>query len=111
MDFDFVSALFQKALESISVTYILSANFIIYFIIKLIDQLNGKKVVPQITKIFITGTTCLVLAGLFLWQSYAAGDVILTSALFVPISYKYVIKYFLDKFGMHYRKENIDTEI
>lgn len=111
MDFDFVTALFEKALESISVTYIISANFIIYFVIKLIDELNMKNVVSQVNKLFITGTTCIILAALFLWQNYATGDVILTSALLVPISYKYVLKFFFEKFGVHYKKEDIKNNI
>ena len=109
MDFDFVTAFFQKALESISVTYILSANFAIYFIIKIIDDLNKEKVVSKATKLLVTTATCLVLAALFLWQGYATGDIILTSALIVPISYKYVLKFFLEKFGVNYKKEEIST--
>lgn len=109
MEFDFVTSFFEKALESISVTYILSSNFIIFFIIKSFDQLNNEKAISQINKIFITGATCIILAGLFLWQNYAPGDVILTSSLLVPITYKYVIKFFLEKFNIHYRKEDIKS--
>ena len=86
-----------------SIPYIVSTNILIYLIIKFIDYLNKEKYVPGITKKIITAIVGLSMGILFHFIGTTTTEVLITSFLVVPFSYKYIIKYILKTFGVYYR--------
>lgn len=102
---DLLTGIYNAILGSLSIPYIVSTNILIFLIIKLIDFLNKDSIVPGITKKVVTALTGIVTAVLFKYISPGiTNEVLLTSFLIVPFSYKYVIKYILKNFGIYYRE-------
>ena len=106
---DILSSIVSGILSYINIPYIISINFIVYFLIKNIEVWNKEKVLDKIYKKFITFGACIVVGGLFLWQQVVTFDILLLSMLVTPYSYNYVLKNLLTTFNVEYKKE--DTEI
>ncbi len=120
---DVVNGIYQTIIGLISIPYIVATNLLIYSIIKFIDILNKEAVVSGVTKKVISIVTSIGMAILFHYiiAPTITYEVLLTSLLIVPFSYKFVIKYLLKTFGAYYREvpgetheqaeETADTEI
>lgn len=120
---DVVNGIYQTIIGLISIPYIVATNLLIYSIIKFIDILNKEAVVSGVTKKVISVVTSIGMAILFHYiiAPTITYEVLLTSLLIVPFSYKFVIKYLLKTFGAYYREvpgetheqaeETADTEI
>ena len=102
-DTDLLSGIYSAIINSLSIPYIVSTNILIYLIIKFIDYLNKEKYVPGITKKIITAIVGLSMGILFHFIGTTTTEVLITSFLVVPFSYKYIIKYILKTFGVYYR--------
>jgi hypothetical protein len=111
-DVDLLGGIYTAILNSISIPYIISANILIYLIVKFVDSMNKDSIVPSITKKLIT--LIVVLFGGFVFSKIGTTsmETLITSGLIVPFSYKFVIKYLLKTFGVYYRHipEKTETE-
>lgn len=105
---DILTTIISSIFSFVNVPLIVSANFIVYFLIKTIETWNGEKILEKSYKKVITFGVCLMLAGVFLWLGIATFDIVLLSILIVPYSYNFIMKSLLETFNVHYNKENIN---
>ena len=99
-----MDVLFGRLFEIFSLEYIFSVIMASYFVLKFIDALNGKRIVPTWAK---RVTTFLVGAVLFIvFREYTQETVqcLLSSYLAAVFIYDTAIKVIIRKFNIDYRK-------
>lgn len=108
MEFDFLSQFVSQILSNISIPLILSVNIITFFVIKIVEEMNGKNVLDKVLKKFITFVVSVSLFAIFYFYKVSNLEILTVSVLFSPFTYQYIFKSILDKFGIGYRKEDLD---
>lgn len=90
--------------ESFDFGFVISVNVIAYLVISAIDANNGQKPVKKWTKRVIT-IACAFILGI-IYFSLKLGDVkmILNSVILSFVSWSWIIKPILVRFGIDYRK-------
>lgn len=92
--------------KNFDLSYMLCVNVLAYMIIKLIDDLNGDKVVGTWTKRAITVISCFVVAAAYKLNGYNETVVLINSAIIAPVAWSWIFKPILNKFGVDYKKIN-----
>lgn len=90
-------------LENFDISYCIAVNIATYLIIKFIDEINGKKIVPKYCKRIILLLVIIVMAVIY-HLSGVNGKIIIDSAILAPISWSWIFKPLCSKFNIDYRK-------
>ena len=90
-------------LENFDISYCIAVNIATYVIIKLIDDINGKKIVPRYCKRIILLLVIIVMAIIYHIVGINA-KVIINSAILAPVSWSWIFKPLCGKLNIDYRK-------
>lgn len=98
--------LIEFALDLFDFAFILATNAVIYIIIKIIDMINGKRVVPTYGKQLITLSSMVGMYFVYNIGGYEDSNKLLTSAIVAPFIWNLVLKPLLCKIKMDYKKDS-----
>ena len=90
-------------LENFDISYFIAVNIATYLIIKCIDDINGKKIVPRYCKRIILLLVIIVMAIIY----HIVGvntKVIVNSAILAPVSWSWIFKPLCGRLNIDYRK-------
>lgn len=90
-------------LQNFDISYCIAVNIATYVIIKLIDDINGKKIVPRYCKRIILLLVIIVMAIVY-HVSGVNSRVIINSAILAPVSWSWIFKPLCGKLNIDYRK-------
>lgn len=96
--------LFTKIFEVFSLEYVFSVIVASYLVLKLIDAINGDKVVPTWLKRTITCVVGTILFGVFLEFAGATVQSLVASFFAAVFVYDVAIKALLKKFNIDYKE-------
>ena len=99
-----MEVLFEKLFEVFSLEYMFSVIVASYLVIKTVDTLNGKRVVPSWGKCL---ATCIVGAALFFVFYLFTEETferLITSFFAAVFTYDKAIKFLIEKFNVGYKK-------
>lgn len=96
--------------ESFDFGFVISVNIIAYLMISFIDANNGPKPVKTWTKRLITVTCAIVLGIIYFSLKLGEAKMILNSMILSFVSWSWIIKPILVKFGIDYRKIEKDDK-
>ena len=98
-------------LQDFDISYCIAVNIDTYVIIKFIDDINGKKIVPRYCKRIILLLVIIVMAVIY----HCAGvnsKILIDSAILAPVSWSWIFKPLFGKLNIDYRKiENVSDEV
>lgn len=90
-------------LQNFDISYCIVVNIATYGIIKCIDDINGKKIVPRYCKRIILLLVIIVMAIIY----HIVGintKVIIDSAILAPVSWSWIFKPLCSRLNIDYRK-------
>ena len=90
-------------LENFDISYCIAVNIATYVIIKCIDDINGKKIVPRYFKRIILLLVIIVMAVIDHFVGVNI-KVIIDSAILAPVSWSWIFKPLCNKLNIDYRK-------
>ena len=90
-------------LENFDISYCIAVNIATYVIIKCIDDINGKKIVPRYCKRIILLLVIIVMAVIYHFVGVNI-KVIIDSAILAPVSWSWIFKPLCNKLNIDYRK-------
>lgn len=98
-------------LQNFDISYCIAVNIATYVIIKFIDDINGKKIVPKYCKRIILLLVIIVMAVIYHYAGVNS-KVIIDSAILAPVSWSWIFKPLCGKLNIDYRKiENVSDEV
>lgn len=97
--------LFAKIFDIFSLEYMFSVIVASYLAIKLVDLLNGDKVVPSWAKCLITCVIGVALFAVFYFFTEETFECLITSFFAAVFAYDKAIKFLIEKFNVGYRKK------
>lgn len=84
---------------------ILIINIITYFIIKIIDELDGDKVPTTWQKRFVFLIVATIMGILYKYITDVSINIIINSCIIAPVAWSWLAKPIADKFGIDYKKD------
>lgn len=90
-------------LENFDISYCIAVNIATYVIIKCIDDINGKKIVPRYCKRIILLLVIIVMAVIYHFVGVNI-KVIIDSAILAPVSWSWIFKPLCGRLNIDYRK-------
>ena len=90
-------------LQNFDISYCIAVNIATYLIIKCIDDINGKKIVPRYCKRIILLLVIIVMAIIYHVVGVNA-KVIVNSAILAPVSWSWIFKPLCGRLNIDYRK-------
>ena len=87
-------------------SFMITANILTYFVIKIIDYFNGDKSVPTYLKRLVLVLAVIALAIIYYLTGYNNNIILLNSAIAAPVFYSWIIKPALVKFNIGYKTSN-----
>ena len=105
MDFSIITDALQTAIASFDLSFCIAVNILTYLSIKLIDELNGDKVVSVWGKRGVLLLAIAILAPIY----YYAGvefKLLVNSSILAPVFWSWIIKPLCKKFDIDYKQIN-----
>lgn len=99
-----MDVLFAKLFEIFSLEYMFSVIVATYLTIKLVDVLNGDKIVPSWAKCLITCLMGVAMLLVFYFFTEETFECLITSFFAAVFAYDKAIKFLIEKFNVGYRK-------
>ena len=102
---EYISQIINTTIESFDFSFCIAVNILTYFIIKLIDELNGSRKVATWTKRFVMLIVVICISIAY----YIIGSnpkLIINSAILAPVFWSWIGKPICDKFNIGYRKDD-----
>ena len=102
---EYISQIINTTIESFDFSFCIAINILTYFIIKLIDELNGSRKVATWTKRSVMLIIVIVISIAY----YVTGSnpkLIINSAILAPVFWSWIGKPICDKLNIGYRKDN-----
>ena len=90
-------------LENFDISYCIAVNIATYVIIKCIDYINGKNIVPKYGKRIVLLLVIIAMAIVY-HLSGVNTKVIINSAILAPVSWSWVFKPLCTELNIDYRK-------
>lgn len=90
-------------LQNFDISYCIAVNIATYGIIKCIDDINGKKIVPKYCKRIILLVVIIVMSVIYHLFGINA-KIIVDSAILAPVSWSWIFKPLCTKLNIDYRK-------
>lgn len=87
-------------------SFMLCVNILTYILIKVIDDLNGDKVVGTWTKRLVMLISCFAIAAGYIAGGYENTTILINSAILAPVAWSWIFKPILKKIGVDYKKNN-----
>lgn len=84
---------------------ILIINIITYFIIKIIDELDGDKIPTTWQKRFVFLIVAIIMGILYKYITDVSTNIIINSCIIAPVAWSWLAKPIADKFGIDYKKD------
>lgn len=84
---------------------ILIINIITYFIIKIIDELDGDKIPTTWQKRFVFLIVAIIMGILYKYITDVPTNIIINSCIIAPVAWSWLAKPIADKFGIDYKKD------
>lgn len=84
---------------------ILIINIITYFIIKIIDELDGNKVPTTWQKRFVFLIVAIIMGILYKYITDVPTNIIINSCIIAPVAWSWLAKPIANKFGIDYKKD------
>lgn len=84
---------------------ILIINIITYFIIKIIDELDGDKIPTTWQKRFVFLIVAIIMGILYKYITDISTNIIINSCIIAPVAWSWLAKPIADKFGIDYKKD------
>ena len=84
--------------------YMVTINALTYIIIKLIEELNGVKVMSTWMKRLVLVIVIAMLTMVYLFTGYSQYTVLINSACAAPVLWSWVLKPLATKIGINYKK-------
>ena len=102
---EYISQIINTTIESFDFSFCIAVNILTYFIIKLIDELNGSRKVSTWTKrcVMLIVVICISIAYYIIGSN---PKLIINSAILAPVFWSWIGKPICDKFNIGYRKDN-----
>lgn len=92
-------------------SFMLCVNILTYILIKVIDDLNGDKVVSTWTKRLVMIISCFAIAAGYIAGGYENTTILINSAILAPVAWSWIFKPILKKIGVDYKKIDKTTKI
>ena len=102
---EYISQIINTTIESFDFSFCVAVNILTYFIIKLIDELNGSRKVATWTKRCVMLIAVIVISMAY----YVTGSnpkLIINSAILAPVFWSWIGKPICDKLNIGYRKDD-----
>ena len=102
---EYISQIINTTIESFDFSFCISVNILTYFIIKLIDELNGSRKVTTWTKRCVMLIVVIYISIAY----YIIGSnpkLIINSAILAPVFWSWIGKPICNKFNIDYRKDD-----
>ena len=103
---EIINNIITTVISSFDFAYCISVNILTYLIIKIIDSLNGKKIVSTWSKRIVLLVVILFTGVLYNLIGYD-NKVLLNSAILAPVFWSWVIKPICKYFKLDYKDINI----
>lgn len=91
-------------------SFMLCVNILTYILIKVIDDLNGDKVVSTWTKRLVMLISCFAIAAGYIAGGYENTTILINSAILAPVAWSWIFKPILKKIGVDYKKIDKTTK-
>lgn len=91
-------------------SFMLCVNILTYILIKVIDDLNGDKVVSTWTKRLVMLISCFAIAAGYVAGGYENTTILINSAILAPVAWSWIFKPILKKIGVDYKKIDKTTK-
>lgn len=91
-------------------SFMLCVNILTYILIKVIDDLNGDKVVSTWTKRLVMLISCFAIAAGYVAGGYENTTILINSAILAPVAWSWIFKPILKKIGVDYKKMDKTTK-
>lgn len=90
--------------SNFDIPYMLSVNVLTYTIIKLLDELNGKKKINTWTKRLVMIISSIILITLYnIYGNYENLIILINSSIIAPVSWSWIFKPILKKLKLDYK--------
>lgn len=100
-----MDVLLTKLFDLLSLEYMFSVIIATYFAIKIVDVLNGNRIVPAWAKCLISCVTGAILFAVFYLFTDETFERLITSFFGAVFIYDKAIKFLLEQLNVGYRKE------
>ncbi len=87
-------------------SFMLCVNILTYILIKVIDDLNGDKVVSTWTKRLVMLISCFAIAAGYIAGGYENTTILINSAILAPVAWSWIFKPILKKIGVDYKQNH-----
>ena len=84
---------------------ILIINIITYFIIKIIDEIDGDKIPTTWQKRFVFLIVAIIMVILYKYITDVPTNIIINSCIIAPVAWSWLAKPIANKFGIDYKKD------
>lgn len=85
-------------------SFMLCVNILTYILIKVIDDLNGDKVVGTWTKRLVMIISCFAIAAGYRAGGYEETVILINSSVLAPVAWSWIFKPILKKLGVDYKQ-------
>lgn len=92
-------------------SFMLCVNILTYILIKVIDDLNGDKVVSTWTKRLVMIISCFAIAAGYRAGGYEETVILINSSVLAPVAWSWIFKPILKKLGVDYKQIDKTTKI
>lgn len=99
---EYLNKILDIILNNFDFCYMLTVNLLTYFVIKLIDKINGNRVVSVLVKRLTLIGVIVISAGVY-WSVNLLTVQILNSAVLAPVAYSWIFRPILIKLGVGYK--------
>lgn len=97
----------NQLISNFDFALILIINIITYFIIKVIDELDGDKIPTTWQKRFVFLIVAIIIGILYKYITDVPTNIIINSCIIAPVAWSWLAKPIADKFGIDYKKDYI----
>lgn len=95
----------NQLISNFDFALILIINIITYFIIKIIDELDGDKIPTTWQKRFVFLIVAIIMGILYKYITDINTNIIINSCIIAPVAWSWLAKPIADKFGIDYKKD------
>ena len=101
----YISQIINTTIESFDFGFCVAVNILTYLIIKLIDSLNGKKVISTWSKRIVL-LVVILSTGVLYNKIGCDSKILLNSAILAPVFWSWIGKPICNKLNIGYRKDD-----
>lgn len=100
------TSIIEQIINNFDFAYMFAINALTYIIIKIIDEINGDKVINTWTKRLILLAVIVVITIFYSFTGYERWTVLINSACVTPVAWSWIFRPIVTKLRINYKKEN-----